>query len=351
MKCTIAWLVAVAGALAGSGGVQADPVTLPPPYVPREQVAGTIRIWGHGAFAGRDDFIETLTRTWEDEFSVHHPGVSFVNNLNGTAAAIGALYTGVGDLALMGREIWPNEIAGFEEVFHYPPTGINIVTGSLDVRNRDYAIVIFAHKDNPLTGMTLSQLDSVFSADHLRGRSSSRVWGDLGLAGTWAQQSVHLYGLPIARGFAEYFETAVFAGGRRWNPDLREFADQPGSKGGATDGGQMMLDALAKDANGIGYAGLLYHNADVKPLAIAAADGGPYVAPTKETVTDHTYPLTRKIAMFFNRRPGSPIDQKIKEFLRYILSREGQEAVLAKGGGYLPMLAGEAAEEIRKLEQ
>ncbi len=352
MKRTMAgFIAAAAGALAVSVGADAEPLNLPAPYVPLQQVAGPIRIWGHGAFAGRDDFIETLTRTWEEGFRKHHPSVSFVTRLNGTAAAIGALYTGVGDLALMGREIWPNEIAGFEEVFHYPPTGIDVVTGSFDVRNHGYAIVVFVHKDNPLTGVTFRQLDAVFSADHRRGGPDARVWGDLGLAGAWRERPIHPYGLPIARGFAEYFATAVFEGSGKWNPDLREFADQPGSKGGATDGGQMMLDALAKDPDGIGYAGLLYHNPDVRPLAIAVEDGGPYVAPTRDAVIDHTYPLTRMITMFFNRAPGHAVDPKLGEFLRYVLSREGQEAVLAKGGGYLPMIAPFAEKELRKLEE
>jgi phosphate transport system substrate-binding protein len=343
-------LAALLGVLAIGGSAMAEPLELPAPYVPQQQVSGTSRIWGHGAFANAQDFIETLTRTWEAGFRKYHPAVAFETKLTGTAAAIGALYTGAGDLALMGREIWPNEVAGFEEVFHYPPTGVDIVTGSFDVRNHGYAIVVFVHRDNPLTGVTLKQLDAMFSADHRRGAAGARTWSDLGLGGDWKDRPVHLYGLPIARGFAEYFEDAVFQGSRKWNPELKEFADQPGSKGGATDGGQMMLDALAKDPDGIGYAGLPYHNPDVKPLAIAAQDGGPYVAPTRDSVINHAYPLTRMITMYLNRAPGHAVDPKLKEFLHYILSREGQEAVLREGGGYLPMMAPFADTQRQKLE-
>jgi phosphate transport system substrate-binding protein len=349
-KITARLLAAMLGVLAAAAAAHVQSLDLPAPYVPNGQVSGTIRIWGHGAFAGKQDFIETLTRSWEAGFRKHHPAVEFENHLNGTAAAIGALYTGAGDLALMGREIWPNEVAGFEEVFHYAPTGVDIVTGSFDVRNHGYAIVAFVHKDNPLSGVTLKQLDAVFSVDHRRGGAAARSWGDLGLAGDWKDRPIHRYGLPIARGFAEYFEDAVFAGGRKWNPEIKEFADQPGSKGGATDGGQMMLDALAKDPDGIGYAGLPYRHPDVKPLALAAGDDGPYVEPTKAAVIDHSYPLTRMITMYLNRVPGQPVDPKLREFLRYILSREGQQAVLQDGGGYLPMLAPFADNELRKLE-
>jgi phosphate transport system substrate-binding protein len=336
--------------LASASGALADELDLPPPYVPSQQVSGTIRIWGHGAYARAQDFIEGLTRAWEDGFRRHQPQVRFENRLHGTASAIGALYTGTGDLALMGREIWPMEVAAFKEVFHYPPTGVDVVTGSFDVRNRGYAIVVFVHKDNPLSRLTLAQLDAIFSIDRRRGGLPVRTWGDLGIGGEWRDKPVHLFGLPIARGFADYMEQVVFLGGRKWNPDLREFADQPGSKGGATDGGQQMLDALAKDPLAIGYAGLVYRHPDVKPVALAERESGPFVLPTKETVQNHSYPLTRMITMFFNRAPGKPVDPKLNQFLRYILSLEGQQAVIREGKGYLPMLAPFARKELEKLK-
>src|SRR6266850_2014896 len=101
---------------------------LPAPYEPQQAVAGTIRIWGHGAYDKSQDFIETLVLAWEEGFRKRQPQVSFENHLNGTAAAIGALYTGAGDLALMGREIWLPKSAAFQEVFGYPPTGVNVIT-------------------------------------------------------------------------------------------------------------------------------------------------------------------------------------------------------------------------------
>jgi len=344
-------LGALLALLAGTSAADAGTAALPPPYQAKAQaLSGTIRIWGHGAFAGRQDFIETLVRNWEMGFQKQHPQVQFENHLTGTAAAIGSLYTGTGDLALMGREIWPNEVAGFEEVYHYPPTGVDVVTGSLDVRNHGYAIVFFVHKDNPLRQLTLAQLDAVFSASHRRAGNAATTWGDLGLTGEWKDKPIHPYGLSISRGFAEYVEDAVFGGDRLWNPAMQEFADQAGSKGGSTDGGQAVVDALAKDPLGVGYAGLLYHNPDVRPLALAVDERGPYVEATRQTVMDHSYPLTRKITMFLNRAPGQAVEPRLAEFMRYILSREGQEAVLRDGGGYLPVLAPQAAAELQKLE-
>src|SRR5215469_1370661 len=138
-------------------------LNLPPQYRVEQRVSGTITIWGHGSLGGRTEFVEGLVQAWEDGFRQRQPGVTFVNRLHGTASAIGALYTGTGDLALMGREIWQPEIDAFKEVFGYQPAGIHVMTGSLDVRNRDYAIVVFVHRDNPLSRLTLTQLDAIYS--------------------------------------------------------------------------------------------------------------------------------------------------------------------------------------------
>jgi phosphate transport system substrate-binding protein len=322
---------------------------LPPPYHPDRIVCGTIRIWGHGAYDRRRDFIGALVSAWERGFQQYEPGVRFENHLVGTAAAIGSLYTGRGDLALMGREIWPPEIAAFAEVFGYPPTGVDVVTGSFDARNRDYALVVFVHKGNPIRGLTLAQLRALFAAPDSPDRHPVRTWGDLGLAGPWQDRPIHLYGLPISRGFARFFEQRVFDGEELWRPSLREFADLKGSKGGATDGGQRMLDAMASDPDSIGYAGLLYRNSEVRPVALAQQAGAPYIEPTRDSVMDHSYPLTRMVTMFLNRPPGKPVDPKLREFLRYVLSRQGQQAVLRDGHGYLPILAPSAARELEKL--
>jgi phosphate transport system substrate-binding protein len=329
----------------------ATDANIPSPYTPpQEKVSGRISIWGHGALAGRFDFIEALVKEWEKGFLRHHPDVKFENHLHGTASAIGALYTDAGDLALMGREIWPFEIAAFKEVKGYEPTGVDVVTGSYKTRNRGYSIVVFVHKDNPIQGLTMRQLDSIFSVDRKRGGAPVRTWGDLGAKGEWADKPVNPYSFSLARGFADYLEDTVFLGGRRWKPEVREFADLPGSLGGATDGGQRLLDAMAKDKYGVAFSGALYGNADVRPVAIAMNEGDDFVMPSEATVMDHSYPLTRVITMFVDRAPGKPMAPQLREFLRYILSYDAQEAVLREGGGYLPILAPEAARELKRLE-
>lgn len=344
------FLLALLMSLLAAAAASAAPADLPA-YEPGQAVSGTIRIWGHGSYGAHTDFVEGLARAWEDGFRVHQPGVVFENRLHGTASAIGALYTGQGDLALMGREIWPPEVAAFEEVRGYPPTGIDVLTGSFDVRNKGYALVVFVHKDNPVERLTLAQLDAIFGAERRRGHPAVATWGELGLAGVWKYQPVNPYGLAIARGFADFFEERVFDGGRLWNPEVREFADEPGSRGGATDGGQKLLDALALDRNGIGYSGLLYGHPDVKPVALAETAAGPFVAPNRDSVADHRYPLARVITMYLDRKPGQPVTPAVAEFLRYILSRDGQQAVLDHGHGYLPLPAAAVAAQRKKLEQ
>lgn len=324
---------------------------LPPPYRPVEQVAGTISVWGHGAYGKRLDFVEGLVAAWEEGFRRFHPDVTFDNRLHGTASAIGALYTGTGDVALMGREIWDPEIAAFREVRGYAPTGIDVMTGSFNVRNKGYAITVFTHKDNPIAGLTLAQLEAIYGVERRRGHAPVRTWGDLGLGGEWADRPITLYGLPIARGFADYVQERVFLGSQKWKPELREYADQPNSVSTATDGATRMLADLAKDPHGIGYAGLVYNHPGVKVLAIAEEPGRPFIFPSEETVRARTYPLTRIITAYVDRAPGKPLEPKVREFLRFLLSREGQEAVARHGGGYLPLNARLAGEQLVNLQE
>jgi phosphate transport system substrate-binding protein len=138
-------------------------------------------------------------------------------------------------------------------------------------------------------------------------------------------------------------------GSLKWNCDMQEFSDVRKPDGSLTDAGQRIVDAVAKDRYGIAYSGLPYKNPLAKPVALAPQDGGLYFEPTKENVIERKYPLTRTISIFINRAPGTSIDPKVKEFLRYILSREGQEAVV-RDGGYLPLNGDIVREERRKLE-
>ena len=342
-RCVILWLFLM---LTLTRAYTQNPEKLPS-YQPEQTVSGTIRIWGHGS--PKHDFMGRLMKYWEEGFRKYQPGVRFEIRMYGTASAIGALYTGTADMTILGEEIHAPAVAAFEKVMHYPPLGIEIATGSLDVRNFDYAHVFFVHKDNPVSRLTLAQLDAIFGSEHRRGPRNIRTWGDLGLTGEWKDKRITPYGWRIDDDFATYLQDALLKGSHKWNCDLREFRHINNADGSVYDHGQQILDALAKDRYGIGVSNLRYVNPQVKPLALAATAGGPYYEATKENLIQRKYPFTRIIPAFINRAPNKPIDPKVKEFLRYILSYEGQDD-LVREGGYLPLSKESIREQLQKLE-
>ena len=318
-----------------------------PHYRPERTVAGTIRVWGHGSF--QRDFMGRLMSYWEEGFRKYQPAVHIENRMYGTASAIGALYTGAGDLAILGEEIHPAAEAAFERVLGYPPTEFDIATGSLDVRNFDYAQVFFVHKDNPLSKITLEQLDGIFGSEHRRGPRNIRTWGELGLNGEWKRKPIHAYGWRIEDDFAFYLQGALLMGSHKWNCDLREFGRMNRPDGSVYDAGQQILDALAEDRYGIGVSNVRYMSPRVKALPVGMREGGPYYSATKQNLIDRKYPFTRIIPAFVNRSPRQPLDPKVKEFLRYLLSYEGQEDIV-RDGNYLPLSRQATEEQRRKLE-
>ncbi|MEO6874891.1 MAG: substrate-binding domain-containing protein [Opitutaceae bacterium] len=335
------WIVSLLALALGPGvpafasaGPETQFVDALPPYAPSSQVSGTIRLWGHGS--PKHDFMGRIVDAWISGFAKYQPDVKFENHMYGTASAIGALYTGAGDIAILGEEISPAAATAFEREKHYPPTGIQIATGSLDVNFFDYAHMIFVQKDNPIKGLTLAQLDAIFGAEHRRGPRNIRTWGELGLTGEWANRRIQPYGWQVDVDFALFFREAVLENSHRWNTDLKEFVHVLRPDGTQYDHGQQILDALAKDPAGIAISNVRYANPAVRPLALARREGEPYYAPTKANLIAQTYPLGRIIPAYIDVAPGQPVDPKVREFLRYILSREGQQA-LVHDSDYLPL--------------
>ncbi len=324
-----AWVVVL---LSGHRGLTQAPKPLP---------AGTVRIWGHGALG--HDYIESLVVKWEDGFRKLHPEVQFDNELHGTASAIGSLYTGTGDIAILGREIWPVEVEAFTDIYHYPPLGVDIVTGSLDIRNKDFALVVFVNQDNPLPHLSLPQIARLFGAE----QEPPTTWGELGLTGEWATRPIHLFGFEIHRGFGYYLEQRVFNGSAKWNPALVELGDVPQPGGSLLDAGQRIVDAIGADPDAIGYSSLLYKNSNIRPIPIGPP-AGPFLLPAHQTIADHSYALTRSITAYINRAPGKAADPRVEAFLRYVLSPQGQQAV-SEDGGYTALPPSLAHAEAAKL--
>jgi phosphate transport system substrate-binding protein len=318
-----------------------------PHYQPQQVVSGTIRLWGHGAPIL--DFMGMLVKSWEDGFAKYQPGVKFEYDMYGTASAMGALYTGKGDIAILGQEIYPFETVAFQQAKHYPPLGIEIATGSLDVRNFDFAIGVFVHKNNPLSQMTLDQIDKV-SAWHDGSKGANiETWGQLGLGDEWVDKPIHLYGWHESDVFSTFVEHAALHDSHRWRCGMKQYAHIHRADGTIYDSGQQILDDLASDPYGIALSNVRYLKDDaVKPLALARTAAEPYYAATKDTLIDRQYPLGRIIPAEIDREPGQPVDPKVKEFLLYILSQEGQKDIV-RNGKYLPMQPEAARREREKL--
>lgn len=319
-----------------------------PPYTPRQQVSGRIRLWGHGS--PKHDFLGKLIRRWTAEFYRYQPGVKIVNEMFGTASAVGALYTGAGDLAILGEEIRPAAERAFERERHYAPTRIEIATGSLDVNYFDYAHMIFVNRDNPIDRLTVGQLASIFGDRAGDGTGNIRTWGAVGLTGDWTHRQIQPYSWKVDQDFALFFRARVLDGNHRWNPDIREFATADRPDGTINDRGQQILDALARDRYGIAISNVRFANPKVKAVRLADTAAGPYEEATAATLIAQRYPLTRIIPAFIDVSPGRPVDPAVREFLRFILSRQGQQALI-EDSGYLPLGARQIQTQLSALDR
>ena len=322
-----------------SRGQQAS---LLPPYHPAKQVSGTIRIWGHGS--RQQDYIGPLVRALEQDFIRHQPDVRFDTALLGNASAIGGLYTGVADIALLDRDISAIELDGYQQVFGYDPVSFTVMTGSVDVTNYSPALAIYVNKNNPLQQLSLTQLDALFDADHRRGPRRIETWGELGISGAWADRPIHLYGYRIASNQSQFFERAVMKGGEKWNCHLKEFEGD-----GTNSAGAQVMNAVASDEYGIGFAEVQPRATRVKTVALSHDDGSPGLLPTRKNISAGEYPLARTVQMYIHQAPNQSADPKVVEFIRYVLSIDGQ-AVVARNGAYLPLPETVALTELGKMK-
>ncbi|MDD3179029.1 MAG: hypothetical protein PHQ04_01615 [Opitutaceae bacterium] len=332
-----------------------------PRYQPQQKVSGLIRLWGSNYFTD-----SPLAGWWEKEFQKYQPDVKFDFHLNTSEHAISGLVFGKSDIGPMGRQIMWDELMSFQREFSYLPLGIVAVTGSYDVSGWNPAIGVYVHKDNPLSRLTLQQLDGIYGCErtgiwrdlewdesYARGPEENiRTWGQLGLTGEWANQPIHALGYNLQYHFPQEITSRAFGGvTSKWNEQLREYSNKLLPDGKFVLAGELMLKDLARDPYAIAYAagGGAWETPQIKAVALAAKEGGPYYEMNLQNVRDRTYPMYADVFFFINRAPGRTVEPRIKEFVRYILSREGQEQV-QRDGKYLPLTAEVVREQLKKLE-
>ncbi len=313
-----------------------------PPYAPRHEVSGTVRSWGHG-------FLKVMMRDWEEGFHRFQPNVTFQDDLASSAAAMAGLYSRRANLGVLAREIVPMEAAAYRKVAGQKPFPVTVLTGSYGDPDKIMALGVFVNKANPLARLSFGQLDAIFGAEHLRGgHGNIRTWGQLGLTGVWKNRPIHPFSGPANEAPAFYFSQTVMGGSVLWNCALRQFDDVPLPDGRHIDGYQRVVDQLALDPDGIALTGAGYRNPNAKLLAIAVRADGRYVHPSLANVADRSYPLARAVKFYINDGPKIPPNPAVVEFLRYILSREGQEQVLREGV-FLPLTPMAASAQLRKI--
>jgi phosphate transport system substrate-binding protein len=306
-------------------------------YQPATTVKGEIRSVGA-------DTMEELTKLWIAGFSKVQPGATFTMDAKASGTAVPALTDGKADIGPCAREVLPPELGPFQKKFGYEPFAVRVASGSYRTPGKTHAIAFLVNKDNPIEKVTFSQLDAVFSTTRRHGgKEDIKTWGQLGLKGEWADKPIALWGLIRPNGIANFIQARVMANGEY----------KSGINERTTVGSLAALDAIAQgvaaDRYAIGYAGFGNLIPGVKAVALAENDGGPYYKGTFDEVVTHTYPLSRHIYVYINRGPNQPIDPKIREFLDYILSKDGQDAVV-KEGIFLPLSASAVKQERARLQ-
>jgi len=295
-----------------------------PVYQPEQRVSGTIRSFGFS--------LGGMMKVWEDGFRRYQPDVNFEDKFPSGDVAIAGLVSGVSDLGPQGRELVLTEYLAFFETYGYYPTDVTVMTGAYDVDGMTCGLVIYVNNDNPISKLTMKQLDGIFGSERVAGlrgfkwtleagrsaRDDIRTWGQLGLTGEWADKPIHTYGHGPG-GTTNFFELKVLNGSDKWNPNYRGYVETGSKMISDNDkaqlgGTQHMLDELAQDKYGIAWTVIPQARKvpGLKPLALATRDGGPYIEPSRESFQSRTYPLTRSIYIYLNRAPGKPLDSKSK---------------------------------------
>jgi phosphate transport system substrate-binding protein len=289
-----------------------------------------------------NDGMKTILEAFNALFAKTHPGFRFTMLLPGSSSAIGALTAGVSAFAPMGREAWPSELAGFHDFFHYQPTDIHIGYGGYTHAGHKSPPALYVNANNPLAGLSLEQVARVMTSGAPKGDITH--WRQLGLEGAWAARAIHLYGPPDDGGLASSIRT--FQMGKL------PFASRYETLPKAAD----VINAVGADPYGIGLAGFVDAaklNAQVRLLPLAPRDGARFADASYANVAAGRYPYAPFLRIYLNRAPGQPLDPFVKEYLRLVLSQQGQ-AIIAQQkdapDSYVPLDPAQVKQALSQLE-
>jgi len=306
------------GAHAAEPGAGLDPGL--PDYVKGSGVSGSLSSVG-------SDTLANLMTLWAEEYKRLYPNVTIQIQAAGSSTAPPALTEGTATLGPMSRQMKNEELEAFEARHGYKPTAIPVAVD---------ALAVFVHKDNPIKGLTIPQVDAIFSATRACGYDHDvATWGDLGVQGDLAAQSIQLFGRNSVSGTYGYFkETALCKG------DFKNTVnEQPGSAS--------VVQGITKSLNGIGYSGEGYRTSGVRIVPLAKKDGGEFIEVTPANALSGKYPLSRFLFIYVNKHPNEVLPPLEAEFLKMVLAKTGQQVVVKDG--YIPLPAKVAAKALAKL--
>lgn len=306
------WLLAAmfAALMAAPAAAQVKVDEALPDYVPVQGVSGSIKSVG-------SDTMNNLMTLWGEEFIKFYPNVRIEIEGKGSSTAPPALIEGTATFGPMSRPMKAEEIDAFEKKYGYKPVGL---PSSIDM------LAVYVHKDNPIKGLSLAQVDAIFSKTRKLGaKSDITTWGQVGLTGEWATKPISLYGRNSASGTYGFFKEHTLGKG-----DFKDSVkEQPGSSA--------VVQGVASDKFAMGYSGIGYKTADVNAVPLASAAGEDPVAAAPENAYTGEYPLSRYLLMYANIKPNAKLDPMRREFIKFVFSKQGQEVVVKDG--YYPVTA------------
>ena len=284
-----------------------------PDYAKASGVSGNISSVG-------SDTLANLMTLWAEEFKRLYPNVNVQIQAAGSSTAPPALTEGTSNFGPMSRKMKDKELAAFESKFGYKPTPVGV---AID------ALAVYVNKDNPLEGLTIPQVDALFSATRKCGYANDiKTWGQLGLTGDWANRPVQLYGRNSVSGTYGYFKKKALCKG-----DFKDNVnEQPGSAS--------VVQGVTKSLNGLGYSGIGYKTSGVKALSLSKKEGGDFIPATPEMASTGKYPLGRFLYVYVNKEPNKALPPLETEFIKMVLSKTGQLVVVKDG--YIPLPAAAA---------